>query len=140
MLYVHHQLSGPVPSDPTGQMANVNGDMCMGRSNNPPRMCSPEVMIGLGPPGRVPARVDSQAIRTALGRDSLMVQFDQGGWVQIGSVGPHTEILVSGPCCPLMALYSHPTSGGRVAFTTFHNEAQASSDVQSILRALIFQL
>ena len=97
-------------------------------------------MIGQGPPGQVSARLDSQVLRTALGRDSMTVQFESPGWVEINGVGANTEVLVSGPCCPLMTLYTDPNGGGRVAYTTFHNEAQVSADVQAILRALIFQL
>ena len=41
---------------------------------------------------------------------------------------------------PLMVMFTDPASGGRVAFTTFHNEAQATADVQQILTALLFQL
>jgi hypothetical protein len=32
------------------------------------------------------------------------------------------------------------SNGGRVAYTSFHNEAQLPRDVEKILRALIFQL
>ena len=41
---------------------------------------------------------------------------------------------------PLMVMFTDPASGGRVSFTTFHNEAQATADVQQILTALLFQL
>jgi len=130
--------------NPMGVTHNDRGDMCLG-SMFDGRIpfgffCPGDIMMGDGYPGQVQARLESEILRTALGRDSLAVHFDTGGWVEIDSVGPNTEVLVSGPYAPLMSMYTDPSSGGRVAYTTFHNETQTSSDVQAILRALIFQL
>jgi hypothetical protein len=127
-----------------------SGDVCLGASftnTDPPPppdfFCSGDAMHGyelVGQP-QVSAHLESEVLRTALDRDSLVVHYGEIGiWIEIEGVGANTEVLISEPYSPLMTLYTDPNSGGRVVYTNFRNEFQASSDLQAILRALIFQL
>ena len=89
------------------------------------------------------ATVENAALRQSLGRNALNITFDLGGWVPVSAVGPGTEVMevmVSGDWGGPLMIMNTNSSGGRVAYTSFHNEAQLPQDVEKILRALIFQL
>jgi hypothetical protein len=86
------------------------------------------------------ATVENAALRQSLGRNALNITFDLGGWVPVSAVGPGTEVMVSCDCGGPLMIMNANSSGGRVAYTSFHNEAQLPRDVEKILRALIFQL
>ena len=78
-------------------------------------------------------------MRQSLGRDRLSILFEAEGWVEIEAVGNGVDVLVDADGDPLMVMFE-VSGGGRVAFTTFHNQAQLAEDVEKILRALVFQL
>ncbi len=114
------------------------GDACMGTApggecwNAPP-------FYGFGFPGERAATVRDPALVAALGRAQLTVDYDSPDWVEIARLAPGVEVLVESAGEPLMVRFTE-AGGGRVTYTTFHNEAQASADVTAILRALVFQL
>ena len=118
------------------------GGACQGTLGNArDLLCIAEAgLFGDEEPGRRRATVRSEPLRRFLGRDTLDIEFETGGWVAIDRVAPDVEVLVEADGEPLMVLFEDRTSGGRVAFTTFHNEAQVAADVEQILRALVFQL
>ena len=120
-----------------GARASASGDACMGTSQG---FCYNAVsMVGYGLPGSVDARVLSPALQQALGRSALEVEFDSPDWIEIARTAPGVEVLVEGEGLPLMARFGRP-GGGRVTYTSFHNDAQSSASVRAILRALVFQL
>jgi hypothetical protein len=114
------------------------GGACMGTApggqcwNAPP-------FLGYGFPGERAATVRDPALVQALGRAQLTVDYDSPDWVEIARLAPGVEVLVESAGEPLMVRFGEP-GGGRVTYTTFHNEAQAGADVTAILRALVFQL
>ncbi len=112
---------------------------CMGTSRGDLACEAWPPLIGGGFAGQRRAQVLSPALRQFLGRDTLTVDFEWDEWMQIGGVGAGVEVLVESAGEPLMVMFQQP-GGGRVAYTTFHNEAQVAADVEQILRALIFQL
>ncbi len=113
------------------------GGQCRGATRN--GWCDAEPgVFGFGDVGRRPATIRNPQLQRFLGRDQMVVEFDLDGWVEIAGVGPGTEVLVDSVGEPLMILFQE--GEGRVAYTTFHNEAQAARDVVDILRALVFQL
>ncbi|MEZ4475738.1 MAG: carboxypeptidase-like regulatory domain-containing protein, partial [bacterium] len=117
------------------------GAQCRGGLNAGELICGHEPPVeGFGDPGRRRAQIIDPALRQFLGRDALDVNFDQGGWMGILGVGAGVDVLVADGREPLMVMFTDGASGGRVAYTTFHNEAQATADVQQILTALLFQL
>ena len=96
-------------------------------------------MMGFGLPGDIQGNVRDPGLQQALGRNTLNIDYDSADWIGIDRVAPGVEILVEGEGMPLMARFS-PGGGGRVTYTTFHNEAQVGADVAAILRALVFHL
>ena len=79
------------------------------------------------------------------------IVFNLGGWHVIESAGPATTvhfevdrdiINVSHPdqMVPLMFVYHDPIGDGRAIYTSFHNNQQATGDMQDILEHMIFQL
>lgn len=85
-------------------------------------------------------------IINALGKDSLDIQYDLGGWEVISSVDVpfHTimEKTTGYPNGPV-AVKTDPMEGaGTIFFTTFHNEPQGtiSQDVKNILQFFILNL
>lgn len=85
------------------------------------------------------AQVVNPNLRAALGRDTLNIHFEAGEWVRMLNLSPQVEVLVEANGTPLMVRYTS-AAGGRLIYTSFHNEQQASQDLQAILRALIFEL
>jgi hypothetical protein len=118
------------------------GGQCMGTlAGGGDLFCIGEpTFIGREDPGHVRATVRNEALQRSLGRDNLDIEFESGGWVSIIRTSPDVEVLVEANGMPLLVQFEDPSSGGRVAFTTFHNEAQVAADVEQILRALVFQL
>jgi hypothetical protein len=86
--------------------------------------------------GRV---VDPELI-AALGFEDLPIRFNAPGWIQIAGVAAGTRVLVEGDGRPLMVLFEPEPGGGRVAFTSFHNEAQGDAAIDAILESLILRL
>lgn len=97
---------------------------------------------GHGQSGQRWAQIVSPDLATWLGQERLELNFNLGGWVQMKAVQPSVEVLVrdeqSGQ--PLMVIFEPHRGGGKVAYTSFHNHAQASDAMRRILEALIFRL
>lgn len=89
--------------------------------------------------GSLQANILSPSLRAALGRDTFNVEFDLDQWVSINSTSPQVEVLITSDNRPLMVRYTS-SAGGNLIYTSFHNERQASQDLQTILRALIYEL
>jgi hypothetical protein len=115
------------------------GDGCMGTTANDFGCYNEGSLEGFGFPGQIRGSVRDPGLQQALGRNTLDIDYDSGGWIGIDRVAPGVEVLVDGEGMPLMARFG-PAGGGRVTFTTFHNEAQVGADVAAILRALVFHL
>jgi hypothetical protein len=85
-------------------------------------------------------------IITALGKDSLDINYDLGGWELVHSVdAPFHTIMEKTTGYPFgaVAVKSDPYPGaGDIFFTTFHNEPQGviSPDVKNILQYFIMNL
>lgn len=120
-------------------MIDHSGSVCMGTMPSWDEECldhSSDVM-GYGVNGMMRAQILNQNMRSALGRDQMDIHLDSSGWVQI-NYSPYVQNLIQG-AYPLMVRYTAP-SGGRVIYTSFHNEQQPSQDLQQILSTLIFEL
>lgn len=115
---------------------------CVGEGSLPPGCATGGGTIGRGSPGLVPARIVPDNLVSWVGADHFDVNFNLGGWVQITSVAPSVEVLVADLADdrPLMVLFEPSPGGGKVAYTSFHNHAQATEAMRRILQALIFRL
>lgn len=107
---------------------------------------SPDAHIGDS--GTHEAKVIDAGLARALGKDTATITFDAPIWAVIESVPSSTRVLVSGPVVtmdgeelaerPYMVQFE--SGKGRVTYTSFHNEAQTTEDVDTLLEQLLFQL
>jgi hypothetical protein len=96
--------------------------------------------------GPVSGTVTDSALSTFLGKKSVNINYDLGMWVVVENAAANTKIHIVGNVnmlgstlsnVPLMV--SH-TPGGKVLYTTFHNEPQITQDMEKILNFLVFEL
>ncbi len=100
--------------------------------------------------GTVKAEVVDNVLRNQLGKDSVTIVFDHDGWVVIDSVKQDVKVLLKadvsnsqGPVsdAPLAILAKPFNSGGMLFYTSFHYEAQATSeDVIEMLRMFLLRI
>jgi hypothetical protein len=94
----------------------------------------------------IQADVVSTDMQTLLGSTTTEVIFNLPGVRVVEQPGPTTEIQFEGDVSgvgddmPLMSIYYDLVGGGRAVYTSFHNSAQATGDMQDILEFMIFQL
>lgn len=113
---------------------------------NAVNFASPDTRIGDS--GTHEAKVLDAGLARALGRDTATITFDAPVWAVVDSVPSSTRVLVSGPVVTMdgVELADRPymvqfeAGEGRVTYTSFHNEAQTTQDVDTLLEQLLFQL
>lgn len=114
---------------------------CCSQPNDLPSSCrGGSGVIGDGRAGLSPAVVTGDFVADFLGTRELTVNFNLSGWISIRGLHPSVEVLVEDAEGPLMVLFQPGEESGRVAYTAFHNHAQASDQMRRILEALIFRL
>lgn len=103
----------------------------------------------VGNEGEQTAKVVDSGLQAILGKKEVKVNFDMGSWAVIDSVGGGTKVYIKGPASILdynnvdgggkSTLKDKPyvvsfTEGkGQVLYTSFHNEAQNTEDMEKIL-------
>lgn len=101
-----------------------------------------------GESGYLEAAVIDSTMQAVLGSDSAMLNYDLSGWVVAEGAAPQVEVLLTGSAktfwsnkpvhdAPLAMKFEN---GGRVVFTTFHNEAQITEDMEIVLKEMILTL
>jgi hypothetical protein len=95
----------------------------------------------VGPVQFISAHATDDDLALYLSSDNVVIEFDLGGWIIMNGVASTTSVLVEGhvelsdgdtlPDRPLMAYFEH--GDGVVAYTSFHNEAQLTDAVRTIL-------
>jgi hypothetical protein len=112
----------------------------------------PDPHVGEATTAPVTAQILDLALQTALGRNTALITFDLGAWVVIDSAPAGTPVLITGPATyfdlntlaevtvtkPYVVQFTQGT--GRVTFTSFHNEAQATADMEKLLESMVFGL
>jgi len=105
--------------------------------------------------GPVNARVIDAELAQFMGLnpgDEIEIIFNQGGWVVIEDLASSVDVLVEADIqyddpvtgqttsrtSPLVVAFD--AGGGRVVFTSFHNEAQITNDARDVLRYQLTQL
>lgn len=101
-----------------------------------------------GDAGEVDATVTDSGLAAVLGKKSININFDLGGWVVVKSVGPGVRVHMRGPAAfsfrenedknnasegDLPYVVSFSEGKGEVLFTSFHNEAQNTADMEKVL-------
>jgi hypothetical protein len=94
------------------------------------------------------ATITDANIISLLGKDSMDIEYDLGSWERINHLdAPFTSLIEDNSFSgygPLVAFtdVNNKTPGGKIFYTTFHNEPQGvvSSDVQLILEYFILNL
>ncbi len=99
---------------------------------------------------RVTATVVDGALAGYLGKTQIPIEFDSGPQVAPVSVANGAFAHVTGniviplgpniPNAPLALSYVPAQGAGRVMYTNFHNDAQTTSDMLTILQYLVFRL
>lgn len=101
-----------------------------------------------GVDGLQTAKVEDEALTRALGKTTAEINFDLGAWVVMNGVGSGTDVLLSGPVetydvgnltgKPYAVQFS--SGAGRVTYTSFHEEAQTTADMDTLLEQMVFGL
>jgi hypothetical protein len=87
----------------------------------------------------------NEPIKSYLQKSTMEINFDLAGWAMIDHApevdGKQVTVLISGPrpgggsgAYPLMVQF--PFGAGKVLYTSFHNEAQATADMVSVLNII----
>lgn len=101
----------------------------------------------VGESGEQTAKVVDAGLESVLGKKEVKVNYDMGSWAVIDSVGSGTKVYIEGP---VKVADSSSTDGykslqkkpyvvsfssgkGQVLYTSFHNEAQNTEDMDKIL-------
>ncbi len=98
----------------------------------------------IGEVGVVQAQIVDPGLASVIGKSTIEINYDMGSWVVMDSPGSGTKVHMTGPVSlgyggeegtlqdkPYVVSFSE--GDGEVLYTSFHNEAQVSSDVQSVL-------
>ena len=99
---------------------------------------------GRGAVRAVEARIIDDRLAALYGDRSLPLAFDLPGWVEIDGVAAGVDVLVEADfgerTRPLVVGFTPEPGGGRVVYTSFHNEEQAPDAIRRLLSALVFEL
>jgi len=99
---------------------------------------------------RVNATIADGALAGYLGKNTIAIEFDQGPQIApvsvangafahvVGDINVPLEFSI--PNAPLTLSYVPADGAGRVIYTNFHNDAQATADMLTILNYLVFTL
>lgn len=115
-------------------------------------MLQPDPLVGDATETPVTATVLDASLQAALGKGSAAIMFDLGGWAVIDSAPAGTDVLITGPVAyydwdadvtltatkPYAVRFA--SGSGRVTYTSFHNEAQVTADMQKLLESMVFGL
>lgn len=94
----------------------------------------------IGDTGDVTAKVVDSGLASVLGKTSATIKYDLSAWVVVDSPGGGTRVLMTGDTPttsgtqkdkPLVLTFSE--GKGEVLYTTFHNEAQLTKEVEAII-------
>lgn len=103
----------------------------------------------VGATGDVTAKVVDSGLASVLGKTSVTINYDLPAWVVVDSAGAGTRVLMTGDV-PITSydlssaesaktlkdrpmVLSFSEGKGEVLYTTFHNEAQLTKDVEAIV-------
>jgi hypothetical protein len=97
----------------------------------------------------VTARVSDALLAEHLGRASLDIVFEEGPQIAPEAAGPGTTVHVAADLrlhnrtilqAPIALSYQPAPGAGRVVYTNFHNDAQATGEMLAVMRYLVLSL
>lgn len=101
----------------------------------------------VGAASTVQAEVVDLIMGYAIGGEQAEIVFDLDAWVVLDQADPDTDVLLRADLITTRggALSDRPLAvrfrpGGRVVFTSFHNDRQITSDMEAALREIILSL
>lgn len=92
------------------------------------------------------ADVKDMGLSTTLGSSTIEINMDLGSWVVMDSVPETTTVYVAGEVSTyegnkyVPLLVSFKVGSGKVFYTSFHNEAQATDDMDAVLNYLVLNM
>lgn len=98
---------------------------------------------GGGNAGVFVAEVLDESLSEHLGKTAVELDYNLSAWQHVESVSAGTTELVrgiAGEVDDMPLLFQFREGEGRVTYTTFHNEAQTTADMDRILSYLVFSL
>ena len=90
------------------------------------------------PAGTATLQVADRELRDVLGRDTIDIRFNLGGWRRLHASQPGDRVLLAAGDTPYMTLFDAGTA--RVGFTSFHYSAQPLDDVVTSLIFFVTRL
>jgi len=102
----------------------------------------------IGGAGTVTATILDPNLTVFFGGRTVDIEYDLGGWAVVQAVSTDAEVIARGtvptfngdlPDVPIVASMQLPGEG-KMVYTTFHNEAQLTADMEAILFELILAL
>lgn len=115
-----------------------------GASTQPARCAANGGLIGRGAVQQVVGRILDDRLAAVYGDRSLPIVFDLPNWIEIDDVAPGVDVLVEADfgdrVRPLVVAFTPEPGGGRVVYTSFHNDEQAPDEIRRLLSALVFEL
>ena len=97
-----------------------------------------------GNAGNYDARVLDGELAEHLDKDDVELAYNLSAWVRVTSISADVDELVRGvdevEVTDMPLLFRFEQGEGRVTYTTFHNEAQTTDDMDRILSYLVFSL
>lgn len=97
----------------------------------------------VGSAGVFQAEILDQALADHLGKTDVVLDYNLFAWHHIDAIGGNTVELIrgtTGEVAGMSLLLQFERGAGRVTYTTFHNEAQTTEDMDRILSYLVFSL
>jgi hypothetical protein len=96
----------------------------------------------------IQATIVDSVLRNSFGKEFVSINFDLPFWVPIRNVSKEVSVIIKADNLkfhdgiyndvPLMTIFSYKQ--GIVFYTSFHNEAQKTEDIDKILKTIVFKL
>jgi hypothetical protein len=97
------------------------------------------------------ATIADDALKLALGKTAAQIDFNLSSWVVVDTLAAGADPLISGPANVVLpagqqTLQGKPyaaqfaVTGGRVTYTSLHNEAQTTADMDRLLEQMLLGL
>lgn len=105
----------------------------------------------VGEQGVQTATIVDEALKLALGKNTAQIDFNLSSYVVIDSLASGVDLLISGPANVFLGsgnqtLQNKPyaaqfaAGSGRLTYTSFHNEAQTTADMDQLLEQMLLGL
>lgn len=100
----------------------------------------------VGAAGKVNATVLDETMKDVLGKDTALLNYDLDAWAAATGTGEGATVLLQGTAKTWSgSITSSPLAvqikpGGRMVYTSFHNEQQITEDMELLLREIILSL